>query len=112
MNLKAKIYVENQKKTAEEKITARHAFLAEKGLEDAAIQKDTVYRKLRADIRKANSRLSAIAAQEALNAERAKTKAKKQAALKKARNKSKTGEKKTKKAPAKNSKKTKAKKKK
>jgi len=70
MNLKAKIYVENQKKTAHGKLAARLAFLNEKGLDGGAIQRGSVIRKLRAEIRKANYRLACIAAQEKLNAER------------------------------------------
>ena len=74
MNLKAKIHVENQKQTAVEKLAARQAILNEKGLDDVAVQRDAMFRKIKADIRKANVRLSAIAAQEKLNAERAKAK--------------------------------------
>jgi hypothetical protein len=70
MNLKAKIYVENQKKTAHGKLAARLAFLNEKGLDGGAIQRGSMIRKLRAEIRKANYRLACIAAQEKLNAER------------------------------------------
>ena len=77
MNLKAKIYLENQKKTADDKFAARLVFLKEKGLEDTAIQRDTLIRKIRAQIRKANYRLASIAAQKELNAEKARTKAEK-----------------------------------
>jgi hypothetical protein len=70
MPLKAKIHVENQKKTAHGKLAARLAFLSEKGLGGGAIQRDSMMRKLRAEIRKANYRLACIAAQEKLNAER------------------------------------------
>ena len=70
MSLKAKIYVENQKKTAHGKLAARLAFLNEKDLDGGAIQRDSMIRKLRAEIRKANYRLACIAAQEKLNAER------------------------------------------
>ena len=70
MNLKAKIHVENQKKTAHGKLAARLAFLNEKGLDGGAIQRDSMIRKLRAEFRKANYRLACIAAQEKLNAER------------------------------------------
>ena len=70
MSLKAKIYVENQKKTGHGKLAARLAFLNEKGLGGGAIQRDSMIRKLRAEIRKANYRLACIAAQEKLNAER------------------------------------------
>jgi hypothetical protein len=70
MPLKAKIHVENQKKTAHGKLAARLSFLNEKGLDGGAIQRDSMMRKLRAEIRKANYRLACIAAQEKLNAER------------------------------------------
>ena len=70
MSLKAKIYVENQKKTGHGKLAARLGFLNEKGLGGGAIQRDSMIRKLRAEIRKANYRLACIAAQEKLNAER------------------------------------------
>ncbi len=70
MKLKAKIYVENHKKTAHGKLAARLAFLNEKGLGGGAIQRDSMIRKLRAELRKANYRLACIAAQEKLNAER------------------------------------------
>jgi hypothetical protein len=77
MKLKAKIHLENQKKTAEDRLTTRLDFLKEKGLESVAIQRDSVIRKIRADIRKANYRLASIAAQEKLNAEKAQIKAEK-----------------------------------
>ena len=70
MSLKAKIYVEDQKKTAHGKLAARLAFLNEKGLGGGAVQRDSMMRKLKAEIRKANYRLACIAAQEKLNAER------------------------------------------
>jgi hypothetical protein len=84
MNLKQKIYAENQKKVVEGKIAVRRTFLKEKGLESAAIQKDMVIRKLKAGIRKANYRLASIAAQEKLNAEKAHVKSEKSAAKKSA----------------------------
>jgi len=70
MPLKAKTHVENQKKTAHGKIAARLTFLNEKGLDGGSIKRDSMMRKLRAEIRKANYRLACIAAQEKLNAER------------------------------------------
>ena len=70
MPLKAKIHVENQKKSAHGKLEDRLAFLNEKGLGGGAIQRDSMMRKLRAEIRKANYRLACIAAQEKLNSER------------------------------------------
>ena len=84
MNLKAKIHVENQKKAAEGRLSARLTLLQEKGLADTAIQREASIRKLKAEIRKANYRLSRIAAQEKLNADKAQTKAKKLAAKKSA----------------------------
>jgi hypothetical protein len=77
MKLKAKIHLENQKKTAEDRLAARLDILKEKGSESVAIQRDPVIRKIRADIRKANYRLDSIAAQEKLNAEKAQIKAEK-----------------------------------
>ena len=85
MNLKQKIYAENQKKVVEGKIAGRRALLKEKGLDSAVIQRDVVIRKMRAEIRKANFRLASIAAQEKLNAEKAQAKAEKLAAGKSAR---------------------------
>ena len=70
MSLKAKIYVENQKKTADGKLAARLGFLNEKGLGGGVIQRDSMIRKLKAEVRKANYRLACIAAQEKVNAER------------------------------------------
>ncbi len=75
MNLKQKIYAENQKKVVEGKIAGRRALLKEKGLDSAVIQRDVVIRKMRAEIRKANYRLASIAAQEKLNAKKARVKA-------------------------------------
>jgi hypothetical protein len=84
MNLKQKIYAENRKKVVEGKIAARRAFLKEKGLDSAAIQKDVSIQKMKADIRQANYRLASIAAQEKLNADKAQAKAEKLAAGKSA----------------------------
>ena len=85
MSLKRKIYAENQKKVVEGKIAVRRAFLKEKGLDSAVIQRDVLIRKMKAEIRKANYRLASIAAQEKLNADKAKVKAEKLAAGKSAR---------------------------
>jgi hypothetical protein len=85
MNLKQKIYAENQKNVVEGKIGDRQAFLKEKGLDSAAIQKDVLIRKMKAKIRQANYRLASIAAQEKLNADKAQAKAEKLAAGKSAR---------------------------
>ena len=75
MNLKAKIYVENQKKSAQAKLDARRAFLREKGFNDDAIKKDVTTRKMKAEVRKADFRLASIGAQEKLNQARAQAKA-------------------------------------
>ena len=85
MNLKQKINAENQKNVVEGKIAVRRAFLKEKGLDSAAIQKDVLIRKMKAKIRQANYRLASIAAQEKLNADNAQAKAEKLAAGKSAR---------------------------
>ena len=82
MNLKAKGYLESQKKVTGDKLAARMSSLEEKGLDDAAIQRDSLIKKMKADIRKANYRLGCIAAQEKLNADKAQTKAEKLAAKK------------------------------
>jgi hypothetical protein len=70
MNLKAKIYLEDHKKTAYGKLAARLAFLNEKGLDGGAIQRDSMIRKFKAELRKTNYRLARIAAHEKLSAER------------------------------------------
>ena len=77
MNLRAKIHVENQRNAAENRLAVRLDSLKEKGLQGVSIQRDPVIRKIRAEIRKANYRLASIAAQEKLNAEKAKIKAEK-----------------------------------
>jgi hypothetical protein len=85
MSLKRKIYAENQKKVVEGKIAVRRALLKEKGLDSAVIQRDVLIRKMKAEIRQANYRLASIAAQEKLNADKARAKAEKLAAGKSGR---------------------------
>jgi hypothetical protein len=85
MNLKAKVYVENQRKKVREALNVRLARLKEKGLKEDIIQKDATVRKLRAQVRKADYRLASIEAQEKLNQERAQAKLEKQAAEKAAK---------------------------
>lgn len=82
MNLKAKIHVENQKTAAESRLLARQVLLRENGLDPKTIQREALIRKLKAEIRKANYRLARIAAQEKLNADKARTKAEKLAGQK------------------------------
>ena len=84
MNLKAKGYLESQKKVAGDKLVTRMSFLKEKGLDAVAIKRDSWIKKIRADVRKANYRLACIAAQEKLNADKVQTKAEKLAAKKNA----------------------------
>jgi hypothetical protein len=74
MNLKAKIHIERQKQTAQEKLNARLVVLKERGLEDKVIERDSTLRHFKAEVGKANSRLAAIAAQEKLNQERVQAK--------------------------------------
>jgi len=74
MNLRAKVYVENQKKSIQEKLNARLAMLKEKGLKEEAIQRDATVRKLKALVRKMDSRLGSIAAQEKITQDRAQAK--------------------------------------
>jgi hypothetical protein len=85
MNLRAKIYVEDQKKRAQAGLDTRRALLKEKGLKDPEIKKDVTARKLKADVRKADFRLASIAAQEKLNQDRVQAKADKLAAGKAAK---------------------------
>jgi hypothetical protein len=90
MNLRAKIYVETQKKSVQGKLEARLVSLKEKGIDEAVIKKDATVRKLKAEVRKADFRLASIAAQEKLNQERAQAKIDKVAAEKAAREAPKT----------------------
>ncbi len=87
MNLRARVHVENQKKLIQAKLEARLAFLKEKGFSAEKIQKDATLRKIKALVRKADSRLASIAAQEKLNHERAQAKVEKLAAAKAAKEK-------------------------
>ena len=80
MNLRAKVYIENQKKDAEAKLAARLTFLKEKGLSPEVIKKDATFRQIKAIVRKAETRLAAIRASEKLNQERAQAKVEKLAA--------------------------------
>jgi hypothetical protein len=83
MKLKAKVHLESQKKVSGDKLAARISSLKEKGLANAAIQRDNVIKKMRAGIRQITYRLACIAAQEKLNADRAQAKAEKLAGKKK-----------------------------
>ncbi len=85
MNLKAKIYVENQKRGGEARLAARLTLLHGKGMSPEAIQKDATVRRIKAFIRQSETRLAAIQAQERLNQERAQAKLAKLAAKQAAR---------------------------
>ncbi len=80
MSLKLKTHVEDQKRSLQIKLEARRAFLKEKGFSDEQIRKDVITRMLKADVRKADSRLASIAAQEKQNQSLARIKAEKKAA--------------------------------
>ncbi|RJQ66283.1 MAG: hypothetical protein C4519_25995 [Desulfobacteraceae bacterium] len=84
MNLKAKIHAQDNKQAAQENLSARVALLESKGVAPQAIQKDTLVRKLKADIRTCNRRLAGAAAQEKLNIQKVNNKEAKAAAKKKA----------------------------
>ena len=77
MNLRARVYVEKQKKAVEDELAARLAMRKGKGDSPEKIQKDATVRRLKAELRKANKRLASITAQEKLNQERAQTTAQK-----------------------------------
>jgi len=85
MNLRARIYIENQKKDGEARFVSRLAFLQGKGMSPEAIKKDATIRQIKAIIRKAETRLAAVNAQEKLNQERAQAKLDKLAAKQAAR---------------------------
>ena len=75
MNLRGKVFAENLKKSTEEKLLARMALLKEKGLSPEELQRDASIRKIKGILRRAVARLTAVAAQEKLNADRAQAKA-------------------------------------
>ena len=89
MDIKGKINVENQKKSALKNLDAQRAFLKEKGLKNDEIQKNVIVRKLKADVRKADFRLTCIADQEKQDRDLAQAKAEKLAAGKKPKEESK-----------------------
>ncbi|PKN63752.1 MAG: hypothetical protein CVU57_17605 [Deltaproteobacteria bacterium HGW-Deltaproteobacteria-15] len=80
MTPKGKVYIEEQKQSAQTKLEARRVFLKEKGMNEDSIRKDATVRKLKAWVRKADFRLSSIAAEEKQKQDLAKAKAEKQAA--------------------------------
>ena len=79
MNPKA-TNVEARKKTSQAKLDARPVFLKEKGLSEEAIRKDVTIRKIKAELRKSDFQLAAIAAHEEVIRRVAQTKAERLAA--------------------------------
>jgi len=82
MNLRARVYVEKQKKDVEDELAARLAMLKGKEGIPGKIQKDAKVRRIKDELRKTNTRLASITAQEKLNQERAQATAQKIAAKK------------------------------
>ncbi len=82
MNLKAKPYEEMHKAAAQSSLAARIATLQSEGINEKVIQKDTVVRKFKAEVRKAKRRLTQVAALEKLKVEKEAHKAEKIAAAK------------------------------
>jgi outer membrane biosynthesis protein TonB len=79
MGARKKEAQERQKAYFERRLEERLSFLSKKGTESPGIDKDTLVKKLRANIRAINDRLKAIAANEKRTAELAKIKAEKAA---------------------------------
>jgi len=79
MGLNQKQAQTGQKESFGRKLKARLAFLSEKGIESLKIEKDTLVKNLRANIRAINTRLKATDANEKKNEELAKMKAEKAA---------------------------------
>ena len=72
--------MEARKKISQAKLDTRRVFLKEKGLSEEAIKKNVTIRKLKAELRKSDFRMAAIAAQEEISRQVAKAKADKLAA--------------------------------
>jgi len=80
MKVKSKSYVEEHKKDAVARLNARRAYLKEKGLDEEGINRDAGMRKVKAEIKKADFRLSSISALVKRNEARAKATADRKAA--------------------------------
>lgn len=74
MNLKARVYIESQKKEAQARLAARLEALKGKGLDAEAMQRDAALRKIKAEIRHSDFRLASIAAQVKQNQDLAQAK--------------------------------------
>ena len=80
MGLKRKLMHLRQKAEFEQKLKDRLSFLAGKGIKPPQANKDTLVRKLKADFRAVNRRLSLLAADEKRTEDRAKAKVERAAA--------------------------------
>ena len=83
MGLKRKQIVTHQKATFESDLKVRMARLSEKGIKGRQADRDTLVKKLKADIKASNKRLSRIAEEEKRTEEMARIKAERAAAPKK-----------------------------
>jgi hypothetical protein len=84
MNLKAKVYAEENKQAAQKNLANRIALLESQGTAVEMIRKDSIVRKYKADIRDYNRRLAGVAAMEKLLAQKVLNKEAKAAAEKQA----------------------------
>ena len=75
MSNKNKVYIEEHKLAAQRNLTARTELLVSRGMDETRIQKDNTVKKIKAEIRLANHRLSRIADQQKLKQEKIEAKA-------------------------------------
>jgi len=80
MGLMRKQMLLQQRASFEQTLRERRAFLSEKGIVPPKADKDTIVRKLKADIKAVNRRLKAVAANDKRTEEMAKVKAERAAA--------------------------------
>lgn len=80
MGLKQKLIQTNQKVKVEQKLKDRLSYLSEKGIVSRKADRDTITRKLKADLKAINKRLKLIAEHETRTEEMAKIRAEKAAA--------------------------------
>jgi hypothetical protein len=85
MTLHRKPYIENRKKTAEQKLSLRLEALKAQGLDDRDIQKDAAIRQIKAAIRHAKHQMARIANLEAIDLKKAVAREEKRNAPKEAR---------------------------
>jgi hypothetical protein len=92
MGSESKEIRQRQRQTLETQLAARQALLKEKSLSPEAIEKDTLIRRIKADLRKTDTRLQKIAQLEDLKKRLAEAKEKKLSAPKAEKEKKKKGE--------------------